>query len=361
MQEIVFVAVEELEKPEYQGFIAMGEFEREHPLHMFYDYVMQFYGGLREDVLRFFCDEANRTDLCKHIGKNPEPAVRNEWYRRMVRLLQCNAPASWYELCCVEAAGKGEGYRQYFITQLAGYAEQGYKAEEVKKIFLQCNAAYLLEYQVRQLINANDIQEEVDEYFEDTEVSEENRADNSSENQEYVKILSEVLEGQNEIKKMLESVFDKAPEECIAEEIIVEEEILLNEPEVKEEERRDASEEEGQVIEEKVYDEENDLEIRTDSTKGKAFWIATLFQQIRLKRKSVQLRKMDSKQQVQELALLMKNKNFLPEDMRLVRNLINQDVSTEFLYTIIAEEREAVTQLQQMYEFISYQSDEITE
>ena len=363
MKKISFVSVEELSNPEYRDFSAMEQYDKEHPLRMFFDYIIQFYGGLREDVLKFFCNKTNREHLCKYIGKNPEPAVRNDWYRRLVRLLQCSASAAWYELCCMDMNEKGEGYRQYFMTQLAGYAEQGYSAEEVKMIFLRCNVAYLLEYQIRELREKEDpsecIEESANEITHPMDDKEEFFQD--KQNQEYFKMMTEVLEGQKRMQKLLESAFFSMPEECIDEDIRPEATTLLPEPEFEEvnEISTVIEETEETVIQER--EEEVVSEIQEESNLEQSFWLANLFQRIRYKRKTVQLRKMDSKQQIQELAILMKNKNFQSEDMRVVRNLIDQDVSMEFLYTIIAEEQEATKQLKQMYEFISYQPAGVTE
>lgn len=363
MQEIRFVAVAEFGNPEYQRFSELTKYDTEHPLHMLHDYVVQYYGGLRKDVLLLFCDEKRREALYSQVGSNPEAGVRNEWYRRFVRLLQCNASAEWYEMYCMDVGEKTDGYRQYFNNQLVVYAEQGYEAERVKNIFLECDAAYLLEYQIRQSKLKMDIPDEVDnEICEEVVSCEEKTSGTASQesSQEQINLLAAVLEGQRQIRNMLENVLNK-PE--MEKGIEVSSEIETDETEL------ETAQEEIGYNQEAVLEETGEQSVEEESKevmmlvpeKEKAFRIASLFQQIRLKRKSIQLRKLEPKLQMQELALLMKNKAFSPAAMKLVRNLIDYDVSLEFLYTIIAEGKNAENQLQLMYEFISYQPNETTE
>ena len=355
MEEIKFVAVEEVEMLGYHGFFEMKKYEKEHPLHMLHDYIMQYYGGLREDVLLLFCDESRRNKLYRCIGEGQEPGTRNEWYRRLVRLLQCNAEAKWYELYYSEEGGKTEGYRQYYMNQLAGYAEMGLSAELVDAVYRECSAAYLLEFKLRQLMRKAEMPDRKDNISEENETAVKVEVcTDADELSVQTELLTAVLRGQEQIRKMLEQTFKKSSEAIILEEAGKTGELEEVDEETTKEKESDPVIEGAEEQEPERHTEIRQEEPVMEKSKEKAFKIASLFQQIRLKRKSVQLRKLDPKQQIQELALLMKSKNYLPEDMQIVRNLMNQDVSLEFLYTIIAEETESVKLLQQMYEFISY-------
>lgn len=373
MEEIRFVAVDEMEQSVYLEFAALTTYEKEHPLHMLYDYLMQFYGGLREDVLQFFCDSKKVDMLYQSMGDVQEAGARNEWYRRMVRLLQCSAEAGWYELYCTKQDGKPEGYHQYFLNQLAGYAEQGYPVEKVKTIYQECTAAYLLEYRIRCLVkripeecrtDAPALENMVCEVKQERETPEEVKS-------EQTEMLLTILENQKSMQRVLESLLYKLQ---LSEDVHPEEEITVEEEVVPEELVQGEAEEETEegtlvVVQESteaiVKESDGDEEIaKTEPVlegKEKAMWIAHLFQQIRLKRKSVQLRKLDSSQQLQELVILMQKKKFSPEDFAVVRKMMDKEISLEFLYTVINEEKEPVKQLQQMYEFLVYQAEQIEE
>ena len=364
MDEIRFVALGALKSAEYQNFLEIEQYEKDHPLHMLYDYIRQYYGGLREDVLLMLCDENKRDRLYKAIGKDQEPGMKNEWYRRMVRLLQCNAEPGWYELYCIEDE-KPEGYRQYYFNQLAAYAELGLSAGQVANVYRECEAAYLLEFRIRQMAKEAKLPEKVefDSREEKTVIKEQNEIIKEPVLQEQTELLTSVLKGQEQIREMLESVLMKSPEEDVKQEereaINKTDEVVLDIPEEKEAWEETAAQPEAEKNQEPELPQAETLkETQMKQEREKAFKMASLFQQIRLKRKTVRLRKMEPKQQIQELALLMKNKNYSPEEIKVVRNLMNLDVSMEFLYTIISEETESVTQLRQMYEFISYQPAE---
>ena len=366
MEEIRFVAVGEMEQSVYLEFAALTTYEKEHPLHMLYDYLMQFYGGLREDVLQFFCDSKKVDMLYQSMGDVQEAGARNEWYRRMVRLLQCSAEAGWYELYCTKPDGKPEGYHQYFLNQLAGYAEQGYPVEKVKTIYQECTAAYLLEYRIRCLVKRIPEECRTDALALENMVCEVKS--------EQTEMLLAILENQKSMQRVLESLLYKSQlseevhpeEESTAEEEVVPEKLVQGEAEEEIEEIEEGAlvvvQESTEVL---VKESDGDEEIAKIEPvmegKEKAMWIAHLFQQIRLKRKSVQLRKLDSSQQLQELVILMQKKKFSPEDFAVVRKMMDKEISLEFLYTVINEEKEPVKQLQQMYEFLVYQAEQIEE
>ncbi|MBO5353019.1 MAG: hypothetical protein J6A77_06935 [Lachnospiraceae bacterium] len=367
MSEIKFVTVKDLEKEEYQGFSLLTEYEKDHPFHMLYEYIVQFYGGLREDVLYFLSNGKKLNQLNQCIGSIQEPGIRNEWYRRLVRLLQCNAEAEWYELYCMEDAGKTEGYRQYFLNQLAGYAEQGIEAGKVREIYQECDAAYLLEYKIRcvvkKVMTEDESEIEIKEQAEDIagELSQDVMLQEQTES-EQTDILQTLLENQKTIQGLLERMLS-TPVRNDREEVYqrTEEMEISTEAEQKVEEcSTDTKEKVEETVSEERKDEFSIAEAAVEH-KEKAFRIAHLFQQIRLKRKSVQLRKMDSTLQLQELVLLMRKKLFSSEDIAVVRKMLDLEVSLEFLYSLINEEKEPVKQLQQMYEFMTYQPESAEE
>ncbi|MBP3609693.1 MAG: hypothetical protein J6J42_05085 [Lachnospiraceae bacterium] len=57
----------------------------------------------------------------------------------------------------------------------------------------------------------------------------------------------------------------------------------------------------------------------------------------------------------------MRKKFFSSEDIAVVRKMLDLEVSLEFLYSLINEEKEPVKQLQQMYEFMTYQPESAEE
>ena len=365
MEQLPFVSVEELEQPQYINFSILAEYEEEHPLRRFYEYIWQYYGGLRADVAAYFCDISNIKQLEEQIEENQEVGLRNEWYRRFVRLLQCNAQAEWYALFCSKE-DKPNGYLQYFKNQLVGYAEQGFSVETVKRVFQECNVAYLLEYKIHQTKEEKVMLEKIEETFseevnvEKSEEIKERKAEEKTVLESIQQMMQPLLEGQ---QKMIEivSLLQLNGKESVKEtktiipvqefppvELIEEEsqrtEIEIEEALEKQEQSNVISE-----VKEKAECQEEFQEKRTS-------WnIAHLFQQIRLKRKSAQVKKMNKKQQLQEIVMQMQQRDFSVEDMEVVRNLIEFDVTLPFLYAVITTGEEPVSQLRKMYEFLSYQ------
>lgn len=348
MKEWRFIAAEEMDKPPYERFQKLAGYEKEHPLHRLYEYVMQYFGGIREDVLEFFCDEEALAELSGLIEEGQDLGLKNEWYRRLVRLLQCNAGPDWYRMFCIKAEEKPKGYVQYFLNQLAGYAEMGIPAELVRRLFAECNAAYLLEYKVRQT------GKEEEGPCEERQMPEEGPS--------IEQMLQPLLEGQRKVQDMLELMLqgkeeqkergetqreNKEEEECATKENLG---LPSAEPDIVPEEA-DTKQEAADAADGRMQGGE------AEERRERAYRRANLFQQIRIKRKSVQLRKMDQKQQLQELIVKMTQEKFTTEDMGIVRGLIGHDISLEFIYTVISEEREPVKKLRQMYEFLSYHPD----
>lgn len=348
MKECRFIVAEELDNTSYEVFHKFAGYEKEHPLHRLHEYVMQYFGGIREDVLEFFCDSEAMEELSDLIGEGQDPGLKNEWYRRLVRLLQCNAGPDWYRMFCIKAEEKPKGYVQYFLNQLASYAELGVPAELVRRLFTECNAAYLLEYKVRQTGK------------EEEETCEERQM--PAEGTSIEQMLQPLLEGQRKVQDMLELMLqgkagqeeregiqkgNSAEEECAAKE---NSELPSAGPD---------------IVPEKTDTKKETMEEADGRAKGKeaeerrerAYRRASLFQQVRIKRKSVQLRKMDQKRQLQELIVKMTQEKFTTEDMGIVRGLIGHDISLEFIYTVISEEKESAKKLKQMYEFLSYQPE----
>ena len=147
MERIEFVAVADMDMEEYPVFATLSNFEKEHPLRRLYEYIMYYYGGVRKDVLLFLSDEGSILRLSGIIEESTETGLKNEWYRRLVRLLQCNAEADWYRLYLMDT-DKSRGYIQYFLNQVATYAEMGKPVDEVRRLFLECDAGCFLEYEV---------------------------------------------------------------------------------------------------------------------------------------------------------------------------------------------------------------------
>lgn len=369
MEEIIFVSVEELEKPEYESFAGLLKYDREHPLHRLHDYIMQFYGGLRKDVLEFLCDKENVRNLAFVIDSSQDVGLKNEWYRRLTRLLQCHAEPGWYRLCCVNL-DKPQGYIQYFLNQLPGYAEQGIPVKRAENLLKECSAAYLLEYKIRTMgrVEAERCQEDNELLIEKSEEPENRKEVVQNTPEELKKVLLPLMESQNQIQSMLQDLLKKGiddvpekrmeaindieegmPDECIEE--------------IRQSGNEEIQEEKGEILHEENKEEKLNEEAKRsqEAYKENAFQFAKLFQQIRIKRKSVRMRKMDHTQQLQELISKMNKEGFSTEDMKVVRNLIDKEVSLEFLYSIIAEEQEAIKKLRQMYEFINYQQETTAE
>lgn len=356
MKEIEFITVDD---PQYERLTILQHYDRDHPLHRLYDYVSQYYGGLRRDVLNFFCDDAARNQLAKLIAEAQEPGLRNEWYRRLIRLLQCNAEADWYRMYLASGENKSRGYQQYFCNQLCSYAEMGIPVNRLRELYADCTAAYQLEYRVR----TNDI-------IEDGMTSEAVTSEKMQESSEQTpmtellqQLLQPMLEGQEKVQGMLET--------------------LLQEKKGLKEQREDSKNQSQQApasIEEKQKPGENPEEKEEPGTydasesgpeeraEGEreacnehALKLAKFYQQLRLKRKAVLLRKMDPKQQLQELVIRMTQLRFSAADMAIVRGLISYDVSLEFLYTLISSEPTPTPRLKQIYEFLAYRQQEKTE
>lgn len=371
-------------QPQYEEFHLLTGFDKEHPLHRFYDYIFQFFGGIREDVLLFFCESATIKQLAELVEASRDASLRNEWYRRFIRLLQCNAEKEWYQMFFL-SGDKHSGYIQYFFNQLPTYAESGVSSEEVKRLFLENNAAYLLEYQIRELLQKERRKEEVqdNDYQEEsldrsaTESMQKPQEKETPEPLDYLqKLMEPVLESQKNIQTMLQCILSQknASEEILQSSIPT---VLENIEEVASERFSENmeevvsdsfSEEIGQLQTElpemeqpKTEYSETAKEKEPEETyrkeKENALRFARLFQQIRIKRKKVQLRKLDRTRQLQELVTLMQKEDFSMEEMKLVRSLIEHEISLEFLYVVIAEEQEAKTKLRQMCEFLEQQKE----
>lgn len=360
MEEIKFVDIGYLSDSEMEAFGHLTDYEKEHPFHRLHDYVMQFYGGLREDVFRFLCDEGSVKKLAASISLSQEPGLQNEWYRRLIRLLQCNAEVEWYQLFFI-SDDKSPGYVQYFWNQLAGYAESGAMVQDVKAAYRECNAAYLLEYRVRcskekkrELWQQAEVKENVE--FEEKE---ENLAENQGQLIETLReMLEPVMEGQRQILDKLQSTnylngYTVETKAVDADEVFAEVEASEEKESIEAEKlaadiqavgENEAEKEDGEKIEIVHKEEKSQLE--------KALHFAKLFQQIRIKRKSVRLRRMDQKQQLQELVIQMNKDGFSSDDMGIVRSLIDKEVSLEFLYAVIVGEQEPVKVLKQMLDFL---------
>lgn len=391
MENISFVTSEELMQPQYEEFHLLTGLDKEHPLHRFYDYILQFFGGIREDVLLFFCESGNIKQLAELVEAPKDVSLRNEWYRRFIRLLQCNAEKEWYQMFFL-SGDKSSGYIQYFFNQLPTYAESGVSSEEVKQLFLENNAAYLLEYQIRGLLKKEGRKEEVQDGI-PTESIQKPQEKETPENLDYLqKLMEPVLESQKNIQTMLQCILSQknASEELLQnsiptaeknmEDVIsdnftenMEDVVSDNFPEdmqkmgsaiipEKQEEAKgqlqtELLETEQPETEYSETAEEKEPEKIYRTEKENALRFARLFQQIRIKRKKVQLRKLDRTRQLQELVTLMQKEDFSMEEMKLVRSLIEHEISLEFLYVVIAEEQEAKTKLKQMCEFLEQQKE----
>lgn len=394
MEDVSFVASEGLMQPQYEAFHLLAEYDREHPLHRFYDYILQFFGGIREDVLQLFCESEKIKQLAELLEASRDAGLKNEWYRRLIRLLQCNAEAEWYQMFLLTTEDKSSGYVQYFFNQLPAYAESGVSCEKVKQLFLENKAAYLLEYQIHELLRKERREEKTEENecqkLEPKLVVLENvpklqEQPNLKPLAEWQKLMEPLLESQKNIQTMLQDVLSqrKEPKEILQSPIS---NVLGNMEEVASD---DVSENMGNMISDDVpADFENILVQQLQTTevsvkesletetpeiaeekevgetyrqeKENALRFARLFQQIRIKRKKVQLRKLERTRQLQELVTLMQKKGFSMDEMQLVRSLIEREVSLEFLYVIIEEEIDAGTKLKQMCEFLEKQQEEIS-
>lgn len=375
-------------QPQYEEFHLLTGLDKEHPLHRFYDYILQFFGGIREDVLLFFCESGNIKQLAELVEAPKDVSLRNEWYRRFIRLLQCNAEKEWYQMFFL-SGDKPSGYIQYFFNQLPTYAESGVSSEEVKQLFLENNAAYLLEYQIRGLLKKGRGKEEVqdNDHQEEsldgisTESIQKPQEKETPENLDYLqKLMEPVLESQKNIQTMLQRILSQknASGEILQSSIPT---VLENMEDVssdnfpedmqkmgsaiipeKQEEAKGQLQTELVEMEQPETEysepaEEKEPEKIYRTEKENALRFARLFQQIRIKRKKVQLRKLDRTRQLQELVTLMQKEDFSMEEMKLVRSLIEHEISLEFLYVVIAEEQEAKTKLKQMCEFLEQQKE----
>lgn len=344
MKEIEFITVGD---PQYERLTILQHYDREHPLHRLYDYVTQYYGGIRRDVLEFYCDESARNQLAELIAEAQEPGLRNEWYRRLIRLLQCNAEADWYRMYLISGEDKPRGYHQYYRNQLASYAEMGIPVKRLKQLYDDYTAAYLLEYRVRSYKN-------IEEGMPAESIN--GLAEQKPMEELLQQMLQPMLKGQEKVQEMLELLVQEKKE---SKEQRVDSQNKLEA--AAESEKKQKPEENPEEREER--DSYDTPEERAESEVGAynehALRLAKLYQQIRLKRKAVQLRKMDPKQQLQELVIKMIQLRFSADDMEIVRGLINYDVSLEFLYTLISsEETDPVKRLKQMYEFMSYRKQQ---
>lgn len=366
MEQIEFVSIEELKQQQYKNFLKLSDFESDHPLHRLYVYVMQYYGGLRKDVVEFFCDIDCMKRLAHVIETDKGLGLWNEWYRRMVRLLQCHACAEWYQLFCY-TENKPICYTQYFQNQLVAYAEQELNVFEVKEIFLKNQAAYLLEYESRQLkkkaeTEIKQIELGKQEVHKDVEQPHVEMQSNLLDIQSIIQnMMKPMIDSQNQLQEMLRTALnceireegdDKILEKITPNQSKEEKDVLIVADGI------DGWKEDAlQTIPDTYVEKEQDADTQNRQEKiNHYFKVAKLFQQTRIKRKVAQMKRMDKKQQVQELVLQMNQKEFSTDDISLVRNLMQLDVSLELLCSIVMLENEPVERLKKIYDFLSYEA-----
>lgn len=366
MEQIEFVSIEELKQQQYKNFLKLADFESDHPLHRLYVYVIQYYGGLRKDVVEFFCDTDSMKKLARMIEADKGIGLWNEWYRRMVRLLQCHASAEWYGLFCF-TENKPICYTQYFQNQLVSYVEQELNVFEVKEVFLRNQVAYLLEYEIRQLKKKDKTGVEQTEFgkhkiHNDVEPIRVETQGNFPDIQSILQsMMKPMIDSQNQLQEMLRTALNCEIREEGDDK--TSEKITPNQSE----EEKDAlivadgidgwKEDTLPTIPDAYVEKEQDADTQNRQEKiNHYFKVAKLFQQTRIKRKVAQMKRMDKKQQVQELVLQMNQKEFSTEDISLVRNLMQLDVSLELLCSIVMLENEPVERLKKIYDFLSYEA-----
>lgn len=357
MERIEFVAVADMDMEEYPVFATLSNFEKEHPLRRLYEYIMYYYGGVRKDVLLFLSDEGSILRLSGIIEDSTEPGLKNEWYRRLVRLLQCNAEAEWYRLYLMDT-DKSRGYIQYFLNQVATYAEMGKPVNEVRRLFLECDAGCFLEYEVsligkKEYDTIHEPQPGEKDTANEMEPEKLDVPAPSSEKKEWEEILAPVLDGQRELQKMLQLVLNTKTEvshENVGFEVVEMEEQCF--------EVGNSNLSEVEEPEEESVESMEKIELQRNSNvsfnREHAVSFANLFQRIRVKRNSNRLRKLDRMQQLQEVVVAMSDKNFTTKEMGIVRKLIDKDVSLAFLYPVI-QENDAVEKLGKMLDYLEYQ------